>query len=836
MGGGQILYETIKTGHALFSVYRNPYLCISFMKYSALLLFFLFCLSANAQVPRKTLTAVKSTADLNLDGALTDSIWRQLQPRATNFVMRSPGIGKPIPERFATSVKVYYSDEAIYIGAQMLDSAPDSILYQFTERDTYNENTDWFGVSINPFNDGLSDFNFWVTAAGTKAESRTTADGEVFGWNTIWKTAVQRHDSGWSCEFKIPYLALRFPQNEQNNWALNFTRSIRRLREQYSWNLVDRNSGYREEFQAGQYKGVEKVDAPVRLSLIPFAVGQVNNFNGQTSTNFNAGMDLKYGINQSFTLDMTLIPDFSQVAIDEQFVNFSPFENQFAETRQFFTEGTELFSIGDVFYSRRIGGTPKNITNVNLSDSGAVEVQAEFTRLLNATKISGRTEGNLGIGFLNAVTDRSFSTFTDGKGNQREVLVEPLTNYNVLVLDQRFKNNSSLSFVNTNTLREGSSVDANVAALVSSINLWDAHYRIDASLKRSDRMHPDSTQTGHRAELRLGDVDGHWRWAVREDIRTPDYDINDLGFITRSNQIRTYAEVSYQTFEPSGKLNRQSHQLFGAFSTLYEGQDYEDFFMGWSSFWLRRNFFAYGLDINLRPRETFDFFEARTPGQPFRLPARTFVSAFISTDYRKELALDVRANYTHVNEFNTNSFNLNVAPRLRLGNHFFTVVSTDYNHQINEVGFARKTDSDVFFGRRKRQTVTNTIDARYVFNPKTTLSLSLLHLWTGVQYRETFLLQPDGRLQPGDFEPAENLNFNNFNMDVRFSWWFAPASELTFLYRNIIAVSDNRYRPGYTRNFGDVFSNPAENNISLRISYFLDYNQVVKKRQKRQEG
>lgn len=800
------------------------------MKHTALIFFLFFSLLANAQVPRKTLPAVKSTADITLDGALSDSIWQHLKPRATNFVMRSPGIGTPIPERFATSVKVYYSDQAIYIGAQMLDNEPDSILYQFTERDTYNENTDWFGVSINPFSDGLSDFNFWVTAAGTKAESRTTADGEVFGWNTIWETAVQRHDSGWSCEFKIPYLALRFPQNEQNNWALNFTRSIRRLREEYSWNLIDRNSGYREEFQAGIYSGVEKIAAPVRLSLIPFAVGQVNNFNGQTSTNFNAGMDLKYGIDQSFTLDMTLIPDFSQVAVDQQFVNFSPFENEFAETRQFFTEGTELFTIGDVFYSRRIGGTPKNITNVSLSDSSTVEVQAEFTRLLNATKISGRTEGNLGIGFLNAVTDRSYSTLTDNTGGQRKVLVEPLTNYNVLVLDQRFKNNSSLSFINTNTLREGTSVDANVAAVVSSINLWDAHYRIDASLKRSDRIQANSTQTGYRGELRVGDVSGRWRWAVREDIRTPDYDINDLGFITRSNQIRTYAEVSYQTFEPSGKLNRQSHQLFGAFSTLYEGQDYEDFFMGWSSFWLRRNFFGHGLDINIRPRETFNFFEARRPGQPFRLPPRAFVSAFISTDYRKQLAVDVRGSYTYVSEFNTNSFNLNVAPRLRWGNHFFTVISADYSQNYNEVGFARKSGDDTFFGRRKVQTVTNTVEARYVFNPKTTLSLNLLHLWTGLEYRETYLLQPDGRLQSGDFEPAENLNFNNFNMDLRFSWWFAPASELTFLYRNIIAVNETNYRPGYARNFGDVFSNPAQNNISLRLSYFLDYNQVVKGR------
>ena len=157
---------------------------------------------------------------------------------------------------------------------------------------------------------------------------------------------------------------------------------------------------------------IRDINPPIRLSLMPYASTYVDHFEDKTTLDFNAGMDLKYGINESFTLDATLIPDFGQVAFDNQVLNLSPFEIQFQENRQFFNEGTELFSLGDLFYSRRIGGAPKNITNQDLSgnDSAEVTVRTEFTRLLNATKISGRTNGNLGIGFLNAVTDNNYST------------------------------------------------------------------------------------------------------------------------------------------------------------------------------------------------------------------------------------------------------------------------------------------------------------------------------------------------------------------------------------------------------------------------------------------
>ena len=817
-----------RLAHKFKSPYFRELLVLrDFMRLFVLFVLLCSALWLGAQGQTKSLTTTKINAEVKLDGSLRDSVWQL--PRhdvAEDFVMFSPGNGEPIPEKYATKVKVYYSDEAIYIGANMHDPAPDSILTQYTQRDTYDENTAWFGVFINPFNDGLNDFNFWVTAAGTQSDSRTTAEGDDFGWNTIWSSAVAIHDSGWSCEFRIPYLSLRYPDNPNQDWGLNFIRNVRRHREQWSWNFIARNSGNRAEFQTGILKGMSDIQSPVRLSVIPYLSTYANSFKGEQSFDFNAGMDLKYGINESFTLDMTLIPDFGQVAVDRQFVNLSPFENRFQENRQFFTEGTELFSIGDIFYSRRIGGTPRNITGQNLGDTGTVQVRTEFTRLLNATKVSGRTGGNLGIGVLNAVTDESYTTLSNAEGEQERVLLEPLTNYNVVVFDQRFNRNSSVSFINTNVLREGEYTDANVAALVSSINLMDATYRIDASLKRSDRFKPDETQTGYETRLRFGDVSGNWQWAVLEEIRTDDYEINDLGFLQRSNQWRHYGEVSYQTFKPSGAINRMSHQLFGVYESLYEPRSYEEFYLGWNSFWLMRNFLGTGFDIFARPGETFDYFEPRRDGYRFAKPPFFTVSGFVSTDYRKTLALDANLSYTHVTDFNSNSVTLSMNPRLRLGDHFFGVGTVEISTQQDDIGYARDTDEEVFFGQRDVVSVTNAVEARYVFNPTTTLSINLRHLWTGFEYDETFLLQPQGQLEKGDFQNAEDLNFNTLNLDLRLSWWFAPASEMVLLYRNIIAANADAFQLNYARNLEQTFNAPSQNNLSLRISYFLDYNRV----------
>jgi len=215
----------------------------------------------------------------------------------------------------------------------------------------------------------------------------------------------------------------------------------------------------------------------MRLQLSPY-LSTYQNHDGlvlpgtsKNTTTVNGGMDIKYGLNQAFTLDMTLIPDFGQVQSDKITLNLTPFEQKFSENRAFFTEGTELFNKGGLFYSRRIGGEPIHRYDFNVNSNEKVNRNPSQSKLYNATKISGRTQNGLGIGMLNAVTRPQFAEIENLNNKEiRKVETNPLTNYNVLVFDQTLKHNSSISFINTSTLRSGKDRDANVSALLFDFN------------------------------------------------------------------------------------------------------------------------------------------------------------------------------------------------------------------------------------------------------------------------------------------------------------------------------------------------------------------------------
>jgi hypothetical protein len=256
---------------------------------------------------------------------------------------------------------------------------------------------------------------------------------------------------------RIPYSALRFTSSEGQTWGLNITRRRNKTGQQYMWNPVDpKVNGFIN--QEGLWRGIEKIDAPIRLSFSPYFSTYVNHYPYKTAgkkdvtSSVNGGMDVKYGITDAFTLDMTLIPDFGQVQSDNQVLNLSPFEVRYNENRAFFTEGTELFNKGNLFYSRRIGSRPLHYWDVygQLNTDEEVIKNPSESKLINATKISGRTKGGLGIGFFNALTKPIHATVEDNAKQKREIETAPLTNYNIIVFDQTLKNNSSVSFINTN--------------------------------------------------------------------------------------------------------------------------------------------------------------------------------------------------------------------------------------------------------------------------------------------------------------------------------------------------------------------------------------------------
>ncbi|MBT8296680.1 MAG: carbohydrate binding family 9 domain-containing protein [Gramella sp.] len=787
--------------------------------------------SQSAQKERRSYTTQRIDNPPKIDGVINDEAWSLIDAQG-EFVMVEPGDGDPIDSSHETRIKILYDNEAIYIAGIMLEEFPERIMKQFTQRDNLNQ-SEFFVVDINTYDDGENQTRFIVTAAGTQADARMTGNREDFGYNVVWESAVSEDDKGWYVEMKIPYAALRFPDKENQLWGVQFYRDIKHLNSRYVWNYIDKSLGQPSQY-TGLLKGISDIDPPVRLSLYPYTSTILDQFDGNTDINFNAGLDLKYGINDSFTLDMTLVPDFGQVAFDQVELNLGPFEQIFGENRAFFTEGTELFNKGNLFYSRRVGSTPIgfNAAQADLLENEEILENPDRTDLLNALKISGRTERGLGIGFFNALTDTQEAIIQDTiTGNRRKKITEPLANYNILVLDQRFNKNSSITLVNTNVTRDGSFRDGNVSAFLFDIFNKSNSFNFEGEAKMSNVNKPEQNETGFASELSVERTKGNLRYRLGHEFANETYDINDLGISFINNYNNFFWGGSYEIFEPKGNFNRFEVGIFGQHLRRYKPDVTVNTAAGGRFFAVTRNRFAYGGSIGYNS-EFKDYFEPRADDTFILYDPFADISFFVSSDYRKRFAYDVRLNYDEYLDSSYSNLRLRLSPRFRFNEHFNMVYDFRYNFQNDRPSYVSVVDKEVIFGNRDQKSIENSINATYNFNNKQGLNLNFRHFWSTATFSEDQFtrLKENGDLEQIDYiisdENDPDANFNIWNLDLSYRWQFAPGSEAVLLYRNSIFNEDKLSQLGFTESLDNLFQRPARNNLSLRIVYFIDYNNV----------
>lgn len=780
----------------------------------------------------KELTATRITTPPKIDGILDDTIWDQLTAYG-DFHMFEPGNEGEIPEDFRTEVKMAYDDKAVYIAAYLYDSEPDLIPSQFSQRDEVFAQADNFVVALNTYNDGINETRFYVTSAGTIGDQRVTQNDRDFGFNVVFECRVSRDEKGWYAEYRIPYNALRFPEIDIQNWSVNFYRRLLRRNETHTWNRIERGVGRDTQYN-GIVKGVENIDPPVRLTFFPFAQAQTVTFDGENETDFAGGLDIKYGLSDSFTLDAQLIPDFGQVSFDAVRLNLGPFEQTFSENRPFFTEGIDLFQKGRVFFSRRIGSAPTGDVGELSDDEEVVEFPGNV-KLLNSLKISGRTKNGLGVGFLNSVSEKTFADIRNNvTGERREVVVEPLTNYNVFVLDQQFNQNSSVSIINTSVIRSGSAFrDANVTGAVFDIADKGNNFRASGRAILSNVRRPDGLTTGFQSEFDFFKIKGKWRYRFGHDFANTTLDINDLGLNFRNNFNNFVVGGSYQLIQPEGIFNGYRINFTARHQRLYDPSVETRNSFRLNSFFFTKKRFSFGVNTDYNTRNN-DYFEPRVAGRFVVFEPNWGGGGFISTDFRKKFALDLRAN-TRVwfgNQEQVN-YNINFSPRYRFSDKFLLILSTDYSTRKDNFGWVDNTDTEVFLGLRDVTSFENTITASYNFDPYKAIDLRLRNFWSVADHSSNvfYILNDDGsRTQIDDYDITErrdpNANFNIWNMDLSFRWRFAPGSEATLLYRNQIFNSDNQSELGYRESLGNLFDQPIQHTVSLRVTYFIDYNNI----------
>jgi hypothetical protein len=796
-------------------------------------LFFLIALlnfSLVLSQEKKTLSATRISDAPAIDGILDDAIWSSL-PYYSDFNMLEPGTQGDIPLGYQTKVQLAYDDTAVYIAAYMDDPNPDSIASQFSQRDDVRAQADFIAVALNTYNDGINETRFGVSSAGTIFDSKISINDEDLGYNVVFQCKTSKDSKGWYAEFKIPYNALRFPELEIQNWSINFYRRIINSNQTHSFTAIDITKGRQTQYNA-DLLDLKNINPPVRLTLFPFAQGSTSSLNGKTISNFSAGMDLKYGLSDSFTLDATLIPDFGQAAFDEVTLNLGPFEQTFEEQRQFFTEGTELFNKGRVFFSRRVGGAPsKEITN--LEENEVVDQYPESVNLLNAIKVSGRTKDNLGIGFFNAITEKTYARVTNEQtGATTQVLVEPLTNYNIFVLDQQFNDNSSISLINTNVTREGQFRDANTTAIVYDVSDKQNRYNASGRAIASNVSLDNGISTGFLSEIELSRIKGKFRYRLEHKFANTTYDINDLGLNRRNNFNNLEAEISYENFEPTKTFNKYKFELSARHRRLYNPNVTTGNSFRLESFFVLTSRVAFGGFIDYRTSRD-DYFEPRVEGRYVTFSKSLGTKMFISTDYRKAFAVDFSLGQRKDFDQPQEQVFIEFSPRYRFSDKFLVLINTDFSQRNNQFGYIDNTDTEVFFGQRDIRSIENALTASYNFDPYKAIDLRFRNYWTSVDYSDGifFKLNDDGTKDVVDYQITEendpNRDFNIWNLDLSFRWRFAPGSEASLLYRNQIFNSDNQASIGYSDSLNNLFNQSTQNTISLRVTYFIDYNNAL---------
>jgi uncharacterized protein DUF5916/cellulose/xylan binding protein with CBM9 domain len=387
-----------------------------------------------ASLTDRSITIHRSASKIIIDGELNEEAW-QGSAIADSFINKWPtDTGKA---KLQTEIKILYDGQFIYFGIKAVldDKTP---VIQSLKRDVNPYYSDGVSVVIDPSGEHTSGYTFGINAANAQMEGIAQVNSVSFEWDAKWYSQTKIFNGYWTAEIAIPFKSLRFPESLEE-WRINFIRNDMTNNCFSTWNQVP------IQFFGANLNCLGKViygDGIPRLksnnAVIPYISGRAYEANNNYTSTFNAGLDAKMAINSSLNLDATINPDFSQVDVDRQIINFDRFDVLLPERRTFFLENNDLFAnmglqnIATPFVSRRIGLT---------GDGGVVPIIAGL-------RLTGNLDPRLRIGFMNIEVGKKYGL--------------PSQNYTVAAIDQRvFKySNFRAMFTNRQAVATGDSKKA----------------------------------------------------------------------------------------------------------------------------------------------------------------------------------------------------------------------------------------------------------------------------------------------------------------------------------------------------------------------------------------
>ncbi len=797
------------------------------MRFILLLIVGLFVFAVSFSQERKRVESFRIATPLLIDAVLDEDVYRLAMP-ADNFVQLQPYNGQPAFQ--PSEVYFFFDENAVYVGAMLRDSEPDSIYNYLTQRDNIGM-SDYFGVYLDPYNSGLVSYGFFITPAGVQTDikaSKNDGDKEDGNWNAVWESKTRTTSEGWIVEMRIPFSALRFSEKAGDVWGLNMFRNIRRYNSNNSWSYIDRKvSGFIH--QQGELVGIRDVKPPLRLSFSPYIAAYYEPQNAQTKTIYKGGLDVKYGISDAFTLDMMLIPDFGQIQSDDHELNLSPYEIRYNEKRQFFAEGTELFQRAGIFYSRRIGSRPVFAGNIDKRENETVTYSPSETQLINATKISGRTNKGLGIGILNAMALESNAIILNEiTGISRETQVQPFSNYSVVVVDKSLKNNSFISLINTNISMAGNPFSANVTATQFEFRNKAKTHALKGMGGYSTRG-SETKEQGYFMNVSLEKNKGEFLWGLEQELFSDKYNPNDLGYLQHNNFVTSTAWIYYQMIEPRWIFREWNADFQYHYNRLYQPSVYVNSEAELDFDVRFKNNFYLSTEATLTGRKK-DYFEPRVAGRYYIEPLMYDFELSLSTDFRKPLHVQLSMEHMRQPETNLVFHQYSIETVWRVGQRLNVDFLFGIEERTGEYGFAAlPDDGTIVFAKRNVSTMLNALEATYVINNKMGLSFRARHYWSAVANKAWFELNNDGSLSKSvKAINQSDQNYNAFTIDMNYRWVFMPGSELSVAWKTNTFMNTSTPEYYYFKNLTDSWQNQT-NSISVKVLYYLDFNSLRKK-------
>lgn len=769
-----------------------------------------------------SITAVRRDSPIRIDGILDEPAWAGAPP-VTEFIQRDPDEGRSATE--STEVRVLYDDEALYIGFTMYDSQPDSIAGELTRRDRWSE-SDWAGVQIDSYHDHRTGYAFSVNPAGVQLDRHLYNDTRSDrSWDAVWESATRITSVGWTAEFRIPYTSLRFPSRNSQVWGIFFSRSISRKKEWNIWPFIPKEKGgWVSNF--GHLVGIQGIKPARQLEFLPYVVSR-GDFELKNRGNpdgrdlyVGAGIDIKYGIASNITFNATVNPDFGQVEADRAVLNLSTFETFFPEKRPFFMEGAKIFDTPlQLFYSRRIGRPPSK--SPEIPEEGYLADKPSATTILTAVKVTGRREGGTSFGILDAITQEEKAVVVDSTEVRHLQTIEPASHYGVLRLQREVLENSTIGILMTAANHRGEG-PAYSWGVDWSLNLFDNHYSFQGQIAAS-RTGPKYNGWGGDFSFRKG-AGKHFRGSTGYKFQTRRFDINDLGFLRRSNYHGGYTWLQYRITDSIWIIRKIFNNFNIWYSWNYDGDDLgkgSNFNSSmelknywWVGGWVGRSF-GY-----LDDRET-------RGGPPVAIPGQVWYGTWVNTDSRK--AVQLNFYWSSGDDRDGSRYLLGTRIRIRPKTNIeLTFGSTHSRSWGISRWLADTTDVkgervDVFGELESRQ-LDLRLDGGVTFTRNLSLQFySQVFLASGDYTNLKRLLSADtfGPLGEVTYDKNHNFNSRSFYLSTVLRWEYRPGSTLFFVWTQDRKSSGETGGFDLKRDADKLFDVHPENTFLIKVSHWL---------------